>query len=79
MGIDVSRGQRWVILVMGLAALGILLLIGCGTSDSPEATPASATAVEETEPTVSATPTVEETEPPITPSPAGAAQGDRTG
>lgn len=61
MGIEVRGSQRWGLLVTGLAALGILLLIGCGTSDSREATPTSASAVEETEPTVTATPTVEET------------------
>ena len=62
MGRDVRGSHLWTLLVTGLAVLGILLLIGCGTSDSPEATPASATAVEETEPTATATPTVEETE-----------------
>ena len=85
MGKDVRGSHRWTLLVTGLAALGILLLIGCGTSDSPEATPASATAVEETELTATVraaveeteltatVPTaVEETEPTITPSPTAA-------
>ena len=69
MGRDVRGSHLWTLLVTGLAVLGILLLIGCGTSDSPEATPASATAVEETEPTATATPTVEETEPTATATP----------
>ena len=73
MGIGVSRGQRWGIVVMGLAVLSVLLLIGCGTSDNPGATPVPATAVGETEPTAPPTSAAEEAEPTIARSPTAAA------
>ncbi len=69
MGIAVLGSQRWALLIAGLAALSILLLIGCGTSDNRDAAPASPSAVEETEPTATASPTVEDTKPTVTPPP----------
>ena len=68
MGLALLRSQCRILLVLGLAALGIVLLAGCGTSDSTEATATPPATVTEPEP--AATPTLtEETEPVDTPTP----------
>ena len=60
MGRALLRGQCWILLLVGLAALGIVLLVGCGTSDSPDATAtAQPTAPQPEQPTATLAPAEE--------------------
>ena len=78
MGMALLGSQCRILLLAGLAALGIVLLAGCGASDSPEAPAAPATAVTEPEqPPDTPTPT-EDPEPVDTPTPTKEPGGEAT-
>ena len=70
MGRTLLRGQCWSLLLVGLAALGIVLLVGCGTSDSPEATATAQPTATEPEPTAAPPTPTEEPEQEATAPPA---------
>lgn len=72
MGTALLGGQRRILLLLALAALGIALLAGCGTSDSPDATatPPPTAITEPEQPADTPAPT-EEPDPADTPAPTG--------
>ena len=77
MGMALLGSQCRILLLAGLAALGIVLLAGCGTSDGPEATAEPATATAETAPADTPAPT-EEAQPVDTPTPTKEPGGEAT-
>ncbi len=69
MGMTAFGGQRRALLLAVLTALGILLLIGCGTSDNRESTATVPPSAEETGPEATAASALETTEATATTTP----------